>query len=150
MNAPKAIFDSKYPSGGLLIMSISVVICTALLIFLLYHIKDHPIVFSLLSLFLLRTILDAKVEKMIVEEDRFVILTRRLLPFMNKQQVYLFEAIESIYTCPPEKGTILFVRTRDGNERLLNPAIYPADFQKALAIIGHASHISIVVKDLAA
>lgn len=76
-------------------MTGSLLFCTSLLIFTLFHIRHYPIAGTLLSLFLLRTIFDAKVEKIVVLEDRFVIVTRYLLPFMTKREVVLLSAVES-------------------------------------------------------
>ena len=64
----------------------SLLFCTTLLCFALLYIRHHPVMLSLLSLFLVRTILDANVERFVVLEDRIVIITRHLLPFMSKRR----------------------------------------------------------------
>ena len=76
------------------------VFCMSMLLFLLLHLRHYPVTVSLLSLFLLRIIVDARVERVIVSEDRFIIVTRHLLPFLNKKRVVLFSAIESIHIPP--------------------------------------------------
>lgn len=70
-------------------MSCSLVLCTGALVFALLHFGQHPVAFSLLSLFLVRTILDAKVERVVVLEDRMVVISRRVLPWMTRRQVVL-------------------------------------------------------------
>ena len=116
-------------------MAGSTLFCTAMLFFILGHIGHYPVAASLLSLFLLRTIIDAKVEKIIVLEDRFVVVTRRLLPFLTKKQVVLFSTIESIHI-PPGTGETFLVRYKDGDSRQVSPSIHPAQFQKAAGVIG--------------
>lgn len=68
-------------------MAVSVVSCTALLAFALLHFGQHPVAFSLLSLFLVRTILDARVERVVVLEDHMVVVSRGVLPWMSKRRV---------------------------------------------------------------
>lgn len=71
-------------------MAFSILFCTTALVFLLFHISHYPLTISLLSFCLVRTIIDAKIEKVIIWEDRFEIVTRHLFPFLTKRQVVLF------------------------------------------------------------
>ncbi len=131
-------------------MTFSLLTCTALLSFLLIHIRDYPLTASGLSFFLVRTMMDAKIDKIVVFEDRFVVTTHRLLPFMTKNRVVLFSAVDSICAAPAQKDNYLLVRYKAGNDQLLSPAIYPAAFKKALDIIGNTTHIFIARQEVAA
>lgn len=115
-------------------MGCSGLFCTGMLIFILLHIGHYPVAVSLLSLFLVRIMIDARVEKIIVSEDRFVIVTRHLLPWVTKKQVVLFSAVESI-DIPAGKGETFLVRYKDGDRRQLSPSIHRAQFQKAVGVI---------------
>jgi hypothetical protein len=75
-------------------MGSSLLCCSALLFFLLFHFRTHPVAFSLVSLFLLRTMLDARVEKFVVWDDRLVVVSRQL--FVTRRRVVLFSAVESV------------------------------------------------------
>jgi hypothetical protein len=100
LKSEKPIFDSGYSPTSVFIMAGSLLLCTSLLVFILFHIRHYPIAGTLLSLFLLRTILDARVEKIVVLEDRFVIITRYLLPFMTKRDVVLLSVGQPLILAP--------------------------------------------------
>lgn len=121
-------------------MASSTIFCSAVLLFVLFYIRHYPVTGSLLSLFLLRTMIDAKVEKIIVKEDRFVVVTRRLFPFLTKKQVVLFSTVESIQI-PQGKGETFLVRYKDGDHRHLSPSIRRVQFEKAVGVIGSLSLI---------
>ena len=116
-------------------MACSLLVCTALLAFSLAYIRHYPLTVSLVSLFLLRTIFDAKVEKIIVWEDRVEIVTRYLLPFLTVREMVRFDAVESIRT-PVEKQKMAFIYFKDGYLKELAPAVHRAQFQKAMGVIG--------------
>jgi hypothetical protein len=110
------------------------VFCMSMLLFLLLHLRHYPVTVSLLSLFLLRIIVDARVERVIVSEDRFIIVTRHLLPFLNKKRVVLFSAIESIHI-PPGNSEMFLLRYKDGDHWQVAPSIQRAQFHKAVGVI---------------
>jgi hypothetical protein len=128
LKSKKPIFDSGYSSRALLIMGCSGLFCAVLLFWVLAHLGRYPIAGSLLSLFLLRTMIDAKVEKIMVLEDRFVLVTRHLHPWGTKKQEFLFSAVESIHI-PAGKGETFLVQYKDGDRRRLSPSIRQAQFQ---------------------
>lgn len=134
LKSKNPIFDSGYSRVSLLIMGCSLLICITLLGIALFYIRHYPVPLSLLSLFLLRTIVDARVERLVVLEDRLVIVSRRLLPFMTRRQVILFSAVESIDSRPG--GKVILVRYKDGDCRQLSPSIRAGQFREAAGVIG--------------
>jgi hypothetical protein len=135
LKSKKLIFDSGYSSTSLLIMGCSGLFCAALLSWVLAHLGHYPVAGSLLSLFLLRTIIDAKVEKIMVLEDRFVLVTRHLHPWGTKKQVVFFSAVESIHI-PAGKGETFLVQYKDGDSRRLSSSIRRGQFQEAVGFVG--------------
>jgi hypothetical protein len=133
LKSEKPIFDSGYSPVSLLIMGCSFLFCTALLFFAFLYIRHYPVTVSLLSLFVLRIMIDAKVERLVVMEDRLVIVTRRLLPFMTRRQVVLFSIVESIDIRPGCE--MLLVQYKGGDCREFSPSIHADQFQKAVGII---------------
>ncbi len=75
----KVVFDSKYPFFGILTLFLLPICSAILLVFLVAHIRDFPIVASLLAVFALLIIIGANAEKIVVQQDRFTIVTRRLI-----------------------------------------------------------------------
>lgn len=166
----KIVFDSEYPFFGVFLMIIMPLCSAILLVALFDHIKDHPILSSVFALFLSAIILGVNVEKIIVETDRFTIITRRLIPAFTTGKVFLYSTIASIkaslpltelgdvhdssknFLRPPQferptKNNSLIVRYKDGVEVELSPAIYQGAFHMALDHIKKLSDISIVASD---
>jgi hypothetical protein len=127
-------------------MACSLLACTGTLLFIVLHIRHYPVAASLLSLFLLRIIIDAKVEKIIVSEDRLEIVTRRLLPFLTKRQVVLFSAVETFHI-PPGRREMFLVRYKDGDCRQIFTSIRRAQFEQAVGVMGTLSLIRQVRRD---
>lgn len=116
-------------------MASSLLFCTGMIGFLLFHIRSYPITASLCTLVLLRTIIDAKIEKLVVWEDRMAIVTQHSLPFLTQKQTIFFSAVESIDSMM-ERNKTFFVRYKDGDERALSPGISFTQFQKAMGVMG--------------
>jgi hypothetical protein len=170
----KVVFDSKYPFFGLLTLILLPVCAAILMVFLIAHIKDFPIIASILAVFALMIVIGANAEKIVVETDRFTIITRRLMPVMTTRKTFLFSAIgsieahlpltqredieeadqnivtdhyQAIASTKPYKENSLIVRYKDGVEVQLIPSIYRAVFAAALGHIGQISRIPIVIRD---
>jgi hypothetical protein len=169
----KVIFDSKYPFFGIFTLVVLPLCSAILFLFLITHINDHPILFSGLALFTLLIIIGANAEKIVVQDDRFTIITRRLIPALTTRKVFLYSQIGSIEAHLPltqledideptvtflrnpvlqkkYKENTLIVRYKDGVEVVLTPSIYRAAFHKALAHIAKISRIPIAIKDKSA
>jgi len=172
-DSSNVVFDSKYPFFGIVTLIVLPLCSAALFLFLLTQIKDHPILASGLALFALLIIIGANAEKIVVQDDRFLIITRRLIPALTTRKVFLYSTVGSIEAHLPltqlediEESTMnflknpvlpkiykqntLIVRYKDGVEVELTPSIYRGAFHKALGHIGRLSRIPIVVKDRAA
>jgi hypothetical protein len=134
LKSDKAIFDSGYSSTSVVIMACSVLFCTVVFAFIVVHIGHYPVAGCIVVLLLLRIMIDAKIERMFVLEDRLLIVTRRAVPGARKKEVVLFSDVESLHI-PDDKGGIFLVRFKDGTGRILSPGIRKAQFQEAMAVI---------------
>jgi hypothetical protein len=170
----KVVFDSKYPFFGIFTLILLPVCSAILLVFLIAHIKDFPIIASVLAVVALMVVIGANAEKIVVQQDRFTIITRRLIPALTTKKTFLFSTIGSIeahlpltqaedineasqnefnenfQVLPhfiPYKENTLIVRYKDGVEVQLTPSIYRAAFRAALGHIGELSGIPIVIRD---
>ena len=166
----QVVYDSEYPFLGILTM-IALPLCSAVLLpFVLTRFNDFPILVSIFALLLLVIIFGAYTQKIVVERDRFTIVTWRLIPAMRKRQTFLFSQVQSIEAYLPltqgedfyqnerdltngplssgrTKQNSLIIRYRDGVEVKLNPSIYRKAFREALGHIGKLSAIKIQATD---
>jgi hypothetical protein len=170
----KVVFDSEYSFFGIFMLILLPLCGGILFVFLLAHIRDFPIIASLLAVFSLMIVIGANAEKIVVQTDRFTIITRRLIPAMTTRKTFLFSTIGSIEahlpltqsedideagrdvrtdhyqvaaSFKPYKENSLIVRYKDGVEVQLTPSIYRAAFHAALGHIRELSRIPIVIRD---
>jgi hypothetical protein len=169
----KIVFDSKYPFFGIFTLVVLPLCSAILFLFLLTQLKEHPIIASGLGLFALLIIIGANAEKIVVQQDRFTIITRRLIPALTTRKVFLYSQVGSMEVHLPltqledvaeagsnylrynnvpgtrtsYKENTLIVRYKDDVEVTLTPSIYRASFHKALTHIAELSHIPISIQD---
>lgn len=105
-----------------------------------------------------------------VERDRFVIVTWRLVPFLRRRKTFLFADVLSIEAHLPltpkgdldtrewnvlsdlhsqkrDKLNTMIIRKKDGGEVTLTPGVYREAFREALGHIGKLSRIAITASD---
>ncbi|HEV2480615.1 MAG TPA: hypothetical protein VGS79_13155 [Puia sp.] len=169
-DASHVVYDSKYSFLGILTMTGFMVFSAVLLPLSLTRFNDFPVPVSLFAFLMLGIFFGAAMQKIVVEKDRFTIVTWRLVPVLRRQKMFLFSDVLSIEAYLPltqggdldqkewnllhgplmqkrEKQNTLIIRNKDGAVVTLKPLIYRKAFHEALGHIGKLSRVSIMAAD---
>src|SRR5258708_15990323 len=92
----KVIFESKLSFWSIFTMYLTLILCTAAFIFLLFRVDQSPVFISIILLLILAAAFGKSMDKIIVAEDGFAIVCRRLIPRLSTGNHFLFPELPQI------------------------------------------------------
>ncbi len=166
MNKEEKVFVS-YSYLSLYSFLLYELLSIGIIIYLLFHFSENPVLVIVIILFLLFIIFINSIGKIIVYNDRFVITYQRLITTISTKREYRFKDIDSIDAdlpltqgrdlltafLPPVFSFIsiwntLFIRFKDNKIDEQKTRIYREEWFQAFKMINNLSNINITVRGL--